>query len=121
VLTNEAEVEDILAARGFAVISPEALPFAAQVRLVAGASRVVGCFGSQLHLSMFMAPGARKLVIGRERFLGPDETLIAIGNGTAVDYVVEPQGRAGADASEDEDWTLDLARFERAVDRWLAG
>lgn len=120
VLTNEAEVEDLLAARGFAIIAPEGLPFAAQVRLVANADRVAGCFGSQLHLSMFMAPGARKLVIGRERFLGPDETLIAIGNRSEVDYFVEPQGRAGAGRSEDEDWTVDLPRFERALDRWLA-
>lgn len=45
-LTNAQEIEEMFAARGYAVVHPETLSFAEQVRLFAGARAIVGLSGS---------------------------------------------------------------------------
>jgi capsular polysaccharide biosynthesis protein len=68
-LSNEMEVERQVARRGFAVLHPEQMSFADQIRAVAGADIVAGVDGSALHLSAFMRPRTRMLVLETQRRL----------------------------------------------------
>lgn len=119
-LVNLEALEAHMEARGALIVRPETLPFAEQIRTVRRARAVAGCFGSQLHLSMFQPGGARKLVIGSEQFTGPDETLISIANGTEVDYYLQSAPRRGSRRARTAPWTIDMDRFVPAFDRWLA-
>lgn len=58
---------------GFAVVHPETLSVAEQVRLVRGAGVLAGSSGSALHLSAFAAPGTRVLEVGDDR--SPDRPM----------------------------------------------
>ena len=118
-LVNEMELEEVLRTRGGRILHPETLAFDAQIRAAASARAIVGCFGSQLHLSMFQPSGARKLVIAGEQFLGPDETLISIAAETNVSYYIEPVPRSRSAAARTAPWSVDLDRFARSFDEWL--
>lgn len=73
---DEAQVELLFKEYAFSVIYPELLPFHEQVRLVAGAQMVAGLGGSALHLSVFMQPAALTLVIGTQRWPGPNRAQV---------------------------------------------
>ena len=68
VLEADAELERRLARRGVRVVSPELLPLAEQLRLMASASAVIGVEGSHLHLAAFASPGTTVISIGTPRF-----------------------------------------------------
>lgn len=57
-VVNEAEVVALLDRFGFEVVVAEALPFAEQVRVFAGASVIVGGHGAGLYHMVHAAPGA---------------------------------------------------------------
>jgi hypothetical protein len=58
-LVNEAEIEAVLAARGYLVVDPAALPFREQVRLVRSARTIIAPDGSANYLAFFARPGTR--------------------------------------------------------------
>lgn len=64
---RDAALDELFAAAGFAVISPELLAVEEQLRLLAGARVVAGAAGSALHLAAFAPAGARVLEIGDDR------------------------------------------------------
>jgi capsular polysaccharide biosynthesis protein len=66
-LLNDAAVERRLARRGFAVAHPQHMSLVEQINAAAGADIVAGVDGSALHLSAFMRPGARMLVLQTKR------------------------------------------------------
>jgi capsular polysaccharide biosynthesis protein len=66
-LSNDAAVERRLARRGFAVVHPQHMSLVEQINAAAGADIVAGVDGSALHLSAFMRPGARMLVLQTKR------------------------------------------------------
>jgi capsular polysaccharide biosynthesis protein len=66
-LSNDAAVERRLARRGFAVVHPQHMSLADQINAAAGADLVAGVDGSALHLSVFMRPGSRMLVLQTKR------------------------------------------------------
>ena len=66
-LAREKAVERHMRWRGFTILHPELTSFAAQIRAVAGAEMVAGVDGSALHLSAFMRPGSRMLVLETTR------------------------------------------------------
>lgn len=61
---NEAEVEREFARRGFRIVFPEQITFREQVNLVRNAKFLAGIGGSALHLSGFMQPGKKTLLVG---------------------------------------------------------
>jgi ubiquinone/menaquinone biosynthesis C-methylase UbiE len=68
VVNNEAEVEKLFAARGFAVVAPEKLPLHEQIAMMSGARQIAGLKGSALHMSLFnQHPNARVIQIGRKQ------------------------------------------------------
>lgn len=66
-LSNDAPVERRLARRGFAVMHPQHMSLVEQINAAAGADVVAGVDGSALHLSVFMRPGSRMLVLQTKR------------------------------------------------------
>src|SRR5688572_16287166 len=66
-LSNDTAVERRLARRGFAVVHPQHMSLVDQINAAAGADVVAGVDGSALHLSAFMRPGARMLVLQTKR------------------------------------------------------
>ncbi len=66
-LSNDAAVERRIARRGFAVVHPQHMSLVDQINAAAGADLIAGVDGSALHLSVFMRPGARMLVLQTKR------------------------------------------------------
>jgi capsular polysaccharide biosynthesis protein len=66
-LAKEAMVERHMRWRGFTILHPEQMSFAAQIRAVAQAEVVAGVDGSALHLSAFMRPRSRMLILQTAR------------------------------------------------------
>jgi capsular polysaccharide biosynthesis protein len=66
-VSNDAAVERRLARRGFAVVHPQHMSLADQINAAASADLVAGVDGSALHLSVFMRPGSRMLVLQTKR------------------------------------------------------
>jgi capsular polysaccharide biosynthesis protein len=64
---RDRALDDVFAAAGYAVVTPEELPVLDQVRLAAGASVLAGCAGTALHLSAFSPAGSRVIEIGDSR------------------------------------------------------
>ncbi len=64
---RDQALDEVFAAAGYAVVTPEALPVLDQIRLAAGAQVLAGCAGTALHLSAFAPPGTRVLEIGDTR------------------------------------------------------
>ncbi|MBO5947129.1 MAG: glycosyltransferase family 61 protein [Alphaproteobacteria bacterium] len=62
---GEVAIENIFRKNGFHIVYPEKLPLAKQVALVKNAHVLAGCYGTALHLALFMKPGGR--VIGIKR------------------------------------------------------
>ena len=66
--TNEAEVADYLAGRGFRKVCLEGMPFTEQASLFAGAEAVVATHGAGLANLAFCPPGARVVEIIPPRY-----------------------------------------------------
>ena len=62
---GEVAIENIFRKNGFHIVYPETLPLERQVGLVKNAQVLAGCYGTALHLALFMKPGGR--VIGIKR------------------------------------------------------
>lgn len=58
-LVNRGEIESFARSVGYAVIAPETLGFAEQIALFAGATRIIGEYGSAMHGSIFAPASAR--------------------------------------------------------------
>jgi capsular polysaccharide biosynthesis protein/SAM-dependent methyltransferase len=119
-LVNQAEIEEIAAARGFAVVRPEALDFAGQVNLMREARLIVAPEGSALFLAHFAPPGFRLMILNHdvvdvalsynEYFEAADLTILA---GTRV--ADDPQ------FPHRSDYRIDAAAFAAALDGWMLG
>jgi len=112
-ILNREAVEAVAAERGFTPISPETLPFIDQVSLFAGATMLVGEYGSALHSAVFSAPGTVACGL-RGNVRHP--SFIQSGMGAALD---QHTGYVLGDApgqDVEQRFTIDLADLERALD-----
>jgi capsular polysaccharide biosynthesis protein len=71
--TWDSYLDRVFADHGFAVVHPETLDIADQVRLAGGAQLLAGSAGSALHLAVFGPPGRAVLEIGDPR--SPDHPV----------------------------------------------
>ncbi len=62
-VTNSAELEDFLVARGYVVVEPEKLLFTEQVRLFNNASEIISPTGAALSNAFFCKPGTQITVL----------------------------------------------------------
>jgi capsular polysaccharide biosynthesis protein len=108
-LANEGEIERQMARRSFAVLHPEQMGFADQIRAVAGADVVAGVDGSALHLSAFMRPRARMLVLETQRRLNVLHLNALMG----VETIALPALRPANDAASR---SIDPNQLDAALD-----
>jgi capsular polysaccharide biosynthesis protein len=64
---KDQALDEVFAAAGYAVVTPEQLPVLDQIRLAAGATVLAGCAGTALHLSAFAPGGTGVIEIGDTR------------------------------------------------------
>lgn len=64
-ITNEDEVEQVVADLGYEIIHPQRLSFAAQVALMQGADIVASAYGSATHNTMFARRGTKIFCVNR--------------------------------------------------------
>ena len=62
-ILNEAALEELFGAQGFAIVHPQEVGPARLVALLRGASVVASTDGSQAHLAVFCRPGTRMILI----------------------------------------------------------
>jgi len=63
-LRNAREIEEVFASFGFAIVEPQDLPIARQLRLYADCEMLAGYSGSGLHNSVFCRPGTPVIDVG---------------------------------------------------------
>lgn len=105
-LSNDAAVERRMARRGFTVVHPQQMSLVDQINAAAGADLIAGVDGSALHLSVFMRPGSRMLVLETKR----RRTIHFMNALMEVETVSVPA--LGAFVPK----RLDLAKLDRALD-----
>ena len=105
-LSNDAAVERRIARRGFAIAHPQHMSLVEQINAAAGADIVAGVDGSALHLSAFMRPGARMLVLQTKR----RRTIHFMNALMEVETISVPaSGEPGAKR-------IDMSELDRALD-----
>ncbi|WP_294488444.1 glycosyltransferase family 61 protein [uncultured Mailhella sp.] len=66
IFTNERELEDMLASRGWLIVHPEHHSLEEQIDMLGSAEVVMGCIGSAFHTMLLLKnPGTRYIVINR--------------------------------------------------------
>ena len=118
-LLNEQALADHLAALGYVVIEPEFLPVEEQIRLFAGAERIVAIGGAGLFNTVFCRPGTRLLdVESTPLFLDAHSNVFA---GAGLEYGLVIGREDSADSSlAHRRWTLDLHAAMPAVAAFMA-
>jgi hypothetical protein len=117
---NEAEVRERVAARGFAVVQPETMPVADQIRLFRGAEIVLGVHGSALANAAFMRPGGTLLEIAPSRRATPPVLHNAVFSSLAGIVGLRYGLLSAPSASVDEethDFTVPLDWLEQLLER----
>jgi capsular polysaccharide biosynthesis protein len=107
-LSNDAAVERRMVRRGFAVVHPQHMSLVDQINAAAGADLIAGVDGSALHLSVFMRPGSRMLVLQTKR----RRTVHFMNALLEVETISVPATTAAAAGPK----RIDLSELERALD-----
>jgi len=119
-LRNEQEVQALVAARGFAVVQPETLPVADQVRLFRGAEIVLGVHGSALANAAFMRPGGALLEVAPSRQATPpvlhNGVFASLAGIVGLRYGLLSAPSASVD-EETHDFTVPLDWLEQLLER----
>ncbi|MGV1035874.1 MAG: glycosyltransferase family 61 protein [Candidatus Nanopelagicales bacterium] len=76
-LVNRADVDATMAAAGYSIVAPEAMPLADQIRMINRARAVSGEVGSAMHLVMFAEPGTQMTVLRSRLNPNPLDPLCA--------------------------------------------
>jgi Glycosyltransferase 61 len=119
-LVNHLAIEEIAAARGFAISYPEDLDFAAQAKLLRDARFVVGPEGSAFFLSYFLGRGAKVCILNHHETEGlvlynHDADLKDID----LTIITGPEVGPRRGRSQDMDYEIDPDLFRRFLDQWL--
>ncbi|MBA4098097.1 MAG: hypothetical protein C0484_15200 [Rhodospirillum sp.] len=107
-LSNDAAVERRLARRGFAIVHPQHMSLVDQINAAGAADVVAGVDGSALHLSAFMRPGSRMLVLQTKR----RRTIHFMNGLMEVETISVPATTAAVAGPK----RIDLSELERALD-----
>lgn len=113
-VTNEFEVEKLLASHGFESVNPGVLSLEEQIELFAGASIVVGPHGAGLTNAIFMAPGGALVELTHSKRVVWTYHEVACAAGHAYACVV---GDFTGDEAEPlfGDLTVDIDALDMAV------
>jgi len=108
---NEVAIEQMMQARGFAIVYPERLPIKRQVITARDAEVIAGCDGSALHLASFARPGTKLLAIDGRAV--PNQFIIDQARGLEAIHVLATSSVLG---NRSKAWTADLAQVSAALD-----
>ena len=106
-LLDEQALADRLAAMGYLVIEPEFLPVEEQIRLFAGAERIVALGGAGLFNAVFCRPGARLLDIESTPLFLDAHSNVFAGAGLEYGLVIGREDTTDSSVGHRR-WTLDL-------------
>ncbi len=106
-LLNEQALADRLAGLGYLVIEPEFLAVEEQIRLFAGAERIVAIGGAGLFNTVFCRPGARLLDIESTPLFLDAHSNVFAGAGLEYGLVIGREDLADSSVAHRR-WTLDL-------------
>ncbi len=116
------QLDQLFADLGYTVVHPQELTLRQQIALVRAAQFVVGCLGSQLHLSGFATENhPHLLVVTPQFFPSPTDQLIAWVNRISVDYFVVQSQLESSVPIHLSPWSLseaDFARLPHAIREW---
>lgn len=115
-LINEAQVEALLAARGYRTVHPETLSFRDQVALFAGAERVVGAMGAALANILFAPDGVRLLALTNRDMVDDFFFDLASLKGGGYHALHGTSDRPGLGMQSD--FTICPTRLEQCLDAW---
>ncbi|MFG1477969.1 glycosyltransferase 61 family protein [Xanthobacter sp. V4C-4] len=115
VLENEAEVEGLFAAAGFAILRPETLSLAAQVQAFARAAVVAGPVGSAMYNVVFSRPGTRRIILAPSDFVTRNDMLLTAITEEAPFYIFGTgQGGSKPDAMT-APWSIPSERVRQGL------
>lgn len=120
-LLGEDRLEAFLAAKGFEIIRPEGLSFAAQVNLFRHARVVAGCVGSALYNCIFSAPDVQRMIFAPNRFYTRNDLMLGRKLTSPPHYFFGESLANNAREAMLADWTIDLDALERRIDEVIAG
>ena len=113
-LLNEQALADRLAALGYLVIEPEFLAVEEQIRLFAGAERIVAIGGAGLFNAVFCRPGARLLDIESTPLFLDAHSNVFAGAGLEYGLIIGREDLVDSSLAHRR-WTLDLHAAMPAV------
>ena len=89
---NEAEMDDLAAARGLTVVRPEQLSFLHQVEILSASRLICGTLTSAFHTALFCEPSRRIIGLAYENRLNANYPLIDKLTGANATYVYPMAG-----------------------------
>ncbi len=125
-LVNASSIEALALARGFAIVYPEELSFAEQVRTVRSARYIAGPEGSAMMLSLFARESTRLLILDHP-FRSQLTNLTAPLEASGIDVTVitgevvsanDTPGYPNFGFRHFADYAIDEGRFSTFLDAW---
>lgn len=121
-LDNEAEVEAVFVARGYAPIAPETLRYEDQVRLFSQAERIAGAAGAAFALLPFVAPGTHVVQLGHRKgwsyaWHAWSACFTAPRHFAYHEHPARIAMQQGPGWKDVERWSIDIPRLERVLGR----
>jgi capsular polysaccharide biosynthesis protein len=114
-LENEAEIEAVFARRGFAILHPERMSHADQIRVITNARGIAGPGGSAMHNLMFARPETKALLLLSPHWFVSIDQYVA----QADDQFGAVYGAPGRHLQEERPrirgWRLDPALVDAAI------
>jgi hypothetical protein len=102
-ISGEEKVEDLMAARGFAIVHPQEHSVAQQIAMLSAADTIVGIEGSALHTLMF-ARGRKKVIVLSHD--APTATYTMLDESFDGDTFYLRNGSAENEGSTRGDWSI---------------
>jgi capsular polysaccharide biosynthesis protein len=116
-LIESPAVENLYRSRGFAIVHPETLPFADQVRLARHCKEIAGPSGSAHHIAAFAAGLERQTVLTPpDFFLPPVDVSFTMYKGARLFYYFGRPREQAAAGTLDANWHVDLRAFTQFFD-----
>jgi capsular polysaccharide biosynthesis protein len=116
-LTNEAEVEDLFASLGFAIVHPQEMSVADQVTCFANARFLAGPNGSNLFQLAFQRKLERALVINSPSMLRFSELMLQASYSSATTIHVGRTDNTDPHGA----WYVPMDDLRRTVEEWMNG
>jgi hypothetical protein len=114
-LDRQAEIEALMRRHGFAIVQPERLSLADQIRLVANAEMVAGLSGSAMHNLVFAREQTRALLLASRSYFVAIDRYVAKADDQFGYVFGDPLPKLRGQDDRTQGWTIDLPLVERGL------